>query len=85
MTYLDISRCLVFFNHMSAIKISSKVEESSWNNLKELAKESKQSISGVLTEAIDDYLRRHRVRPEVMKHLEDSMNAHDSLGHKLAQ
>lgn len=80
-----MSRYLVFLKYMSAIKISSKVDESSWNNLKELAKESKQSISGVLTEAIDDYLRRHRVRPEVMSHLEDSMNAHDSLGHKLAQ
>ena len=70
---------------MSAIKISSKVEESAWKNLRELAKESNQSISGVLTEAIEDYLRRHRVRPEVMKHLEDSMNAHESLGQKLAQ
>ena len=70
---------------MSAIKISSKVEESAWKNLRELAKESNQSISGVLTEAIEDYLRRHRVRPEVMKNLEDSMNAHDSLGQKLAQ
>jgi predicted transcriptional regulator len=70
---------------MSAIKISSKVEESAWKNLRELAKESNQSISGVLTEAIEDYLRRHRVRPEVMKYLEDSMNAHESLGQKLAQ
>ena len=70
---------------MSAIKISSKVEESAWKNLRELARESNQSISGVLTEAIEDYLRRHRVRPEVMKRLEDSMNAHESLGQKLAQ
>ena len=69
---------------MSAIKISSKVEESVWKNLQELAKESNQSISGVLTEAIEDYLRRHRVRPEVMKHL-PAMNAHESLGQKLAQ
>jgi len=38
-----------------------------------------------LTEAIEDYLRRHRVRPEVLSHLEDSMKAHQSLGHKLAQ
>ena len=70
---------------MSAIKISSKVEESAWKNLRELAKESNQSISGVLTEAIEDYLRRHRIRPEVMKHLEDSMIVLESLGQKLAQ
>ncbi len=86
LTYLDMSSFYGFIlNFMSAIKISSKVEESAWKNLRELAKESNQSISGVLTEAIEDYLRRHRVRPEVMKHLEDSMNAHESLGQKLAQ
>ena len=80
-----MSSLSVYFDCMSAIKISSKVEESAWKNLREMAKESNQSISGVLTEAIEDYLRRHRIRPEVMKHLEDSMNAHESLGQKLAQ
>ena len=70
---------------MSAIKISSKVEESAWESLRELARESKQSIAGVLTEAIEDYVRRRRIRPEVMQHLEDSMNAHESLGKRLAQ
>ena len=82
MTCQDIR---IILDLMSAIKIRSKVEESAWKNLREQAKESNQSISGVLTEAIEDYLRRHRVRPEVMKHLEDSMHAHESLGQKLAQ
>ncbi len=70
---------------MSAIKISSKVEESAWEDLRALAQESNQSISGVLTEAISDYVRRHRIRPEVMRHLEDSMNAHETLGKRLAE
>lgn len=36
---------------MSAIKISSEVEEKAWTDLKEYAHQSHQSISGLLTEA----------------------------------
>ena len=70
---------------MSTIKISSKVEEEIWNDLKELAQESHQSISGLLTEAIRDYLRRRRIRPEVLDHLNDSISEHEELGRRLAQ
>ena len=70
---------------MSTIKISSKVEEAVWEDLRALAQESDRSISGVLTEAIRDYVRRHRVRPEVMQHLEASMNEHEELGQNLAK
>ena len=42
---------------MSAIKISSKVEQEQWRELQELARESHQSISGLLTEAIRDFVR----------------------------
>ena len=58
---------------MAAIKISSKVDESAWNDLKALAKESHQTVSGLLTDAIREYLRRRRIRPVVLRHLEDSM------------
>lgn len=70
---------------MAAIKISSKVEEGPWNELKELAQESHQSISGLLTEAITEYLRRRRVRPAVLQHLDDSMDENEELGHLLAK
>jgi predicted transcriptional regulator len=68
-----------------AIKISSKVEESVWRELRAVAEESHQSIGGLLTEAIRDYVRRRRVRPEVLKHLEDSMAENEELGRLLAQ
>ena len=58
---------------MAAIKISSKVEETEWEDLKALSAESHQSISGLLTEAIREYVARRRVRPAVLKHLDDSM------------
>lgn len=70
---------------MSAIKISSKVEEQVWSDLRQLAKEKHQSISGVLTEAIADYVRKHRVRPDVLQHLEDSVRENQELGRLLAE
>lgn len=70
---------------MAHVKVSSKVDESAWQELKDLAEESHQSISGVLTEAIREYVTRRRVRPDVMKHLEDSLSANDRLGRLLAR
>lgn len=70
---------------MSAIKISSKVDEEVWEDLKALARESDRHISGVLTEAIQEYVRRRRVRPVVLHHLEDSMDDNEELGRLLAE
>ncbi len=70
---------------MANVKISSKVEEEVWEDLRQMAAESHQSISGLLTEAIRDYVRRRRVRPEVVDHLESSMAENEELGHLLAR
>ena len=69
---------------MAAIKISSKVERAEWQALQELARESHQTISGLLTEAIGDYVRRRRLRPLVLDHLEASMVENEELGRRLA-
>jgi len=70
---------------MSDVKISSKVDGKVWEDLRALAAESHQSISGLLTEAIREYLQRRRVRPDVLRHLEESMKAHEELGRRLAR
>jgi len=70
---------------MAAIKISSKVEAAEWEDLKALASESHQSISGLLTEAIREYVSRRRVRPDVLRHLDDSMRENEELGRRLAE
>jgi len=70
---------------MAAIKISSKVDESVWDELKELASESHQNISGLLTAAIREYVQRRRVRPAVERHLENSMAENEKLGRLLAR
>ena len=69
---------------MAAIKISSKVEQAEWRALQELAQESHQTISGLLTEAISDYLRRRRLRPLVLDHLQASIADNEELGQRLA-
>ncbi len=70
---------------MAAVKISSVVDETVWNELKSIAEESHQNISGLLTEAIADYVRRRRVRPEVLEHLDRSIEKNRELGRLLAR
>ncbi len=70
---------------MAPIKISSVVDETVWNELKSIAEESHQNISGLLTEAITDYVRRRRVRPEVLEHLDRSIEKNRELGRLLAE
>ena len=69
---------------VATIKISSKVEEAEWQALQAVAKESHQSISGLLTEAIADYVRKRRLRPIVLSHLEASISDNHELGRRLA-
>lgn len=68
---------------MVMIKISSKVEEAEWRMFQALAKESHQSISGLLTEAIRDFIRKRRLRPIVLSHLQDSISENEELGRGL--
>ena len=70
---------------MATIKISSKVEQAEWRALQELARELHQTISGLLTEAIADYVLKRRLRPVVLDHLEASMAENEELGRRLAE
>jgi len=70
---------------MAKIKISSKVEQHEWEALQAIAYESKQSIAGLLSEAVADYVRKRRLRPVVLSHLEDSISENEELGYRLAK
>ena len=70
---------------MAKIKISSKVEQREWEALQSIASESQQSISGLLSEAVADYVRKRRLRPAVLSHLEDSIDTNEELGRRLAR
>lgn len=77
--------CPANFVAMAKVKISSKVEEREWQALQQLARESNQSISGLLSEAVADYVRKRRLRPEVSRHLEASIAENEELGKLLAR
>jgi predicted transcriptional regulator len=70
---------------MPTIKISSKVDPVAWDDLRALANESNQSISGVLNAAITEYVQRRRVRPVVLDALEKSVAKNRRLGELLAR
>ena len=65
---------------MTAIKITSEVDEAAWNELCDPARDTHRSVSEVLSEAIEEYLARRRVRPDVLRHLENSVRENDELG-----
>ncbi len=85
LTYLDLSNSVIHSVFMANIKISSRVDETTWNDLKAIAQESHQNVSGLLTEAIRDYVQRRRVRPQIIDQLEASMDENDQLGKLLAK
>jgi predicted transcriptional regulator len=70
---------------VATVKFSSKIDERAWEDLKRIAKESHKSVSGLLTEAVEQYVKRHRVRPEVLEHLEDSIRDNEELYRRLAR
>ena len=85
LTKLDLSRQTIYNSSMLNIKISSKVKESAWKDLKHLASEQNRNISSVLTEAVEEYIQRKRLRPVVLAHLEESMEQNEELGRLLAK
>ena len=70
---------------MTAVKMSSKIDEKVWKDLKSLASETHQNVSGLLNEAVKEYVQRRRVRPVVLRHLENSVEENEELGRLLAQ
>jgi len=70
---------------LATVKMSSVVDQEVWEEFKGLARESHQSISGLLTDALREFLARKRVRPHVMSELEASIRDNRRLGELLAE
>ena len=68
-----------------SVKVSSKVSAEVWEEFRTFARESHRSMSGLLSEALREFLARRRVRPVVMRHLEDSIRDNEELGRRLAE
>lgn len=70
---------------MAAIKISSKIDQKVWKAMLQVSKENHQSISGLLTQAVEEFLKRRTLRSEVLDHLDDSIRENEELGKLLAE
>ncbi|OGQ48364.1 MAG: hypothetical protein A3H42_04285 [Deltaproteobacteria bacterium RIFCSPLOWO2_02_FULL_46_8] len=68
-----------------AIKISTTVDEKVWEEFKELSDETHQSITGLLTEALKDFVRKKRVRPVFIEQMGKSIEENEKLGQLLAK
>lgn len=70
---------------MPKVKIRVQVDSRVWSDLLRLAASSRRSASHLVTEAIGEYLAPRRVRPDVLRHLEDSILEHQSVGRRLTE
>jgi len=68
-----------------AVKFATQIDEDVLKELKKFADETDRSISGVLTEAVHDYLNKLRVRPVFQKAVDEVLNENDELLKRLAK
>lgn len=67
------------------VKISTIVDKKIWKEFKALSEETHQSLSGMLSEALEEFIRRKRVRPDFLKQMAQSLDEHEALGKLLAK
>lgn len=68
-----------------AVKFASQIDEKVLKDLKLFVKEADRSISSVLTEAVQEYLERTRVRPAFRRAVEDTLATNAELLKRLAK
>ena len=67
------------------VKFSSKLDEATLAKLRSHAKDTGRSIAAVLTEAVEEYLDRARVRPAFRSAVDEVLEEHDELLDRLAR
>jgi len=68
-----------------AVKFASQIDEDTLKELKSFVKESDRSISSVLTDAVQEYLARVKLRPAFRKAAQEVLNEHTELLKRLAR
>lgn len=66
-------------------KFSSQIEAETLDELRKLAQETDRSLSRLLTEAVQHYLRTVRVRPAFADAVEEILEEHGELLERLAR
>ena len=72
----------IFMKHK---KFATQIEESTLEDLRAYAKSTGRSISGVVTEAVGEYLKRASVRPAFRGAMSEVLEEHTELLKRLAK
>jgi hypothetical protein len=68
-----------------AVKFASQIDEKTLKELKSFVKKMDRSISSVLTEAVQEYLNRSRLRPAFKNAAQEVLIEHAELLRRLAK
>lgn len=70
---------------MKAIKFATQIDERALEELRSYAKTTGRSISSVVSEAVEEYLKRASVRPAFRDAMSEVLEDHADLLQKLAK
>ena len=80
---MKVQECLFIMSEQA--KFSSQIDRELLAQLRKFAHEQERSISGVLTDAVREYLHRVRVRPAFRQAVDEVLDEHDELLSRLAK
>jgi len=70
---------------MKLKKFATQIDESALEDLRAYAKSTGRSISGGVNEAVEEYLKRARVRPAFRNAMDEVLDDHAELLNRLAK
>ena len=70
---------------MKAKKFATQIDEATLEDLRSYAKNTGRSISGVVSEAVEEYLKRVKVRPAFQNSMSEILDDHVELLERLAK
>ena len=73
------------YSMSKAVKFASQIDENTLKELKSFVKETDRSISSVLTDAVQEYLSRARLRPAFSNAAQEVLTEHAELLRRLAK
>lgn len=70
---------------MKLKKFATQIDESALEDLRAYAKNTGRSISGVVNEAVEEYLKRASIRPAFRNAMDEVLDDHAELLNRLAK
>lgn len=71
--------------NMTLKKFATQIEETALEELRAYARSTGRSISGVVTEAVEEYLKKASVRPAFRSAMDEVLDDHAELLSRLAK